>query len=197
MQISAYFLTHYHVLYNGYYSLIWNGLTYDQMRVQPHPKVNTIVWNLWHLARVEDSGINRFVADNRQVMDDEDWNTKVGLSTRYQGTGMSIEEMLDLSNSIDIDALKGYQDAIYQRTCAVVDSLPEDSLGEIVSDERLHAVLVQEELASPNAYWLTQIYSGWTKGLCLNHFGIAHHLEHIGKIATIASLMDENNLFLG
>ena len=39
------------------------------MRVRPHPQLNSIAWNLWHLTRVEDTAVNCFVADLPQVLD--------------------------------------------------------------------------------------------------------------------------------
>jgi len=35
--------------------------------------VNPIAWLLWHAARVEDVGVNRFITDGRQVLDTGAW----------------------------------------------------------------------------------------------------------------------------
>ena len=38
-----------------------------QWRSRPHPGVNTVGWLLWHMARVENVGVNRFAADRPQT----------------------------------------------------------------------------------------------------------------------------------
>ena len=71
-------------------------LSEAQLRGRPHPRVNTIAWLLWHMARVEDVGVNRFVADRPQVLEDG-WLTKLGVDRRDVGTGMSDAEVDEFS----------------------------------------------------------------------------------------------------
>jgi len=42
------------------------------MRQRPHLRVNSIAWVMGHLTRVEDAGLNRFVAERPQVLDEGD-----------------------------------------------------------------------------------------------------------------------------
>ena len=37
-----------------------------ELRGRAHPGVNTVAWLVWHSARVEDVGVNRFVVDRPQ-----------------------------------------------------------------------------------------------------------------------------------
>jgi len=39
-----------------------------QVRSRPSPSVNSVAWIIWHMARTEDFGINRFVTDREQVL---------------------------------------------------------------------------------------------------------------------------------
>ncbi len=86
-------------------------LTESQMRGRPQPGVNSVAWLLWHMARVEDVGVNRFVVDRAQVLDDG-WLGRLGVARRDVGTGMSDAEVDDLSARIDLEALRGYWDAV-------------------------------------------------------------------------------------
>ena len=74
-----------------------DGLSERELRGRPHPKANTIVWLVWHIARVEDVGVNRFVVDGRQVMDRDDWVTRLRVTRRDVGTGMTDAEVDGLS----------------------------------------------------------------------------------------------------
>jgi DinB superfamily len=49
------------------------GLSEAQLRGRPHSNANTIGWLVWHTARVEDVGVNRFVVDGQQVLDAGSW----------------------------------------------------------------------------------------------------------------------------
>jgi hypothetical protein len=53
----------YTVLYDFWIGDLWTMVPDELMRQRPHPRVNSIVWNLWHLLRVEDAALNRFVVD--------------------------------------------------------------------------------------------------------------------------------------
>jgi len=71
-------------------------LSEAQLRGRPHAGVNTVAWLVWHMARVEDVGVNRFVVDRSQVLDDG-WLAKLGVGRRDVGTGMSDAEVDELS----------------------------------------------------------------------------------------------------
>src|SRR5262245_62929845 len=92
--------------YAQFHRPMWDELTgalsERELRGRPHPRANTIVWLVWHIARVEDLGVNRFVVDGRQVMDRGDWATRMNIPRRDVGTGMTDAEVDTLSAAIDI-----------------------------------------------------------------------------------------------
>ena len=74
------------VRYAQFHRPMWDeltsGLSERELRGRPHPRANTIVWLVWHIARVEDLGVNRFVVDGRQRMDRGDWATRMRVTRR-------------------------------------------------------------------------------------------------------------------
>ena len=64
-----------------------------QMRTQPHPGTNSIAWNIWHLLRIEDITLNRFVALTPQVYTSGDWQTRLGIPYGDMGTAMAIGDV--------------------------------------------------------------------------------------------------------
>ena len=48
-------------------------LTDDQMRLRPHPHLNSIAWLLWHMAS-EDMGVNRLIANRPDVLTGDGWH---------------------------------------------------------------------------------------------------------------------------
>ena len=87
-------------------------LSDEQMRSRPQPMVNSLAWLIWHMARVEDAGINRLVANRTQVLDEGGWGEQMHIPIRHHGTGMTSEEVTELSNQIDLPSLRAYHTAV-------------------------------------------------------------------------------------
>ncbi len=160
------------------------------MRQRPHARVNSIAWNLWHLTRVEDSALNRFVVDGAQVFDDGDWMQRLNVPWQHNGGEMTFPEVDELNQRIDLAALHAYSSAVQTRTRAIIDQLDFDQLDAVMQVAHLRLILFAEGLAHPNAAGLIEHYTGWSKGKCLMNLGLTHAFQHVGEIGVIASLLD-------
>ena len=189
MNVTELFLQRYNALYDFWLGGVWEMVPDDLMRQRPHPRVNSIAWILWHLTRVEDAGLNRFVVDGSQVLDDGSWMEKMNLPIRHNGGDMNFAEVDDLSQRINLQALQEYSKAVQLRTREIVSQLTYDSLDAVMEEEYLRVILFDEGLASPRSAGLLQNYLGWTKGKCLMNFGMTHPYQHVGEIGVIASLL--------
>ena len=189
MNLTELFIQRYNALYDFWLGGIWEMVPDDLMRQRPHPRVNSIAWILWHLTRVEDAGLNRFVVDGSQVLDDGSWMEKMDLPIRHSGGDMNFAEVDDLSQRINLQALQEYSKAVQLRTREVVSQLTYDSLDSVMEEDYLRVILFNEGLASPRSAGLLQNYLGWTKGKCLMNFGMTHPYQHVGEIGVIASLL--------
>ncbi len=189
MNIPTIFLQRYDPLYNAYLAGYWQQVQLDQMRLRPHPQVNSIAWNLWHIARCEDAGLNRFVVDGTQVLDDGNWLERMGLPWRHHGSGMSLAEVDELDERINLDALQEYSQAVQERTRTILKSLKLEDLDDAMEENQLRKILVNEGLAHSNAEGFIKNYLGWTKGKCLLTFGLTHSWQHLGEMEVLASLL--------
>lgn len=188
MDFDELFRQRYDVLYDFWIAVVWADVPEDLMRQRPHPRVNSIAWNLWHMARVEDAGLNRFVADRPQVFEDG-WMDKMNLPWRHHGSEMTFPEVDELNQRIDLAALHDYANAVRYRTLEVVETLNLDNLAEIVPTDHIRHILVNEGLAHSNPEGFIQTYTGWTKGKCLMNFCLTHPYQHVGEIGVIAGLL--------
>ena len=189
MNLTKLFLQRYNALYDFWLGGVWEMVPDDLMRQRPHPQVNSIAWILWHLTRVEDAGLNRFVVDGSQVLDDGSWMEKMNLPIRHNGGDMNFAEVDDLSQRINLQALQEYSKAVQLRTREIVSQLTYDSLDAVMEEGYLRVILFDEGLASPRSAGLLDNYLGWTKGKCLMNFGMTHPYQHVGEIGVIASLL--------
>jgi hypothetical protein len=189
MDVSQLFLQRYDALYNFWLNVVWSDVSEDQMRQRPDPRLNSIAWNLWHLTRVEDAGLNRFVVDRPQVLDDGGWLDRLNVPWRHHGTDMTKPEVDELSQRLDLKAMHGYADAVQARTREIIGDLGQVDLDAVMDEERLRLILFDEGLAHSNPAGLLQNYLGWSRGKCLMNFGLTHGFQHVGEIDVIASLV--------
>jgi hypothetical protein len=189
MTIAQLFLQRYDVLYSFWLGDVWRCVPPDLMRRRPHPRVNTIAWIFWHLTRGEDAGLNRFVADRPQVLDEGDWMKRMNVPWRHLGGGMTGPEVDDLTRRIDLAGLRDYSTAVQARTREIVARLDEYDLDAALTAERLRALFFDEGLAHSDPEGLLRHYLGWTKGKCLMNLGLTHPYQHAGQIGVIAQML--------
>jgi DinB superfamily len=166
----------------------FSQLTDAQMRLHPHPNMNSIAWLLWHIARSEDMGVNRLIADRPDVLASEGWTSRLNLSRRDMGTGMTDEEVAEFSARVNTVALREYSVAVGGRTQEVVRSLRAEALDEVQDASHIRKILVDEGVMGPNAAWLEQLYVGKTNGWLLGQLALRHPSGHLGQ-ATLARKM--------
>mgnify|MGYP002603336904 FL=1 len=81
---------------------LWKMLDIKDFSIMPTVKDVTIAWNIWHITRIEDLTVN-----SEQIYNKE-WKMKMNVSVNDTGNAMTDDEIIDLSKSIDIEALKEY-----------------------------------------------------------------------------------------
>jgi hypothetical protein len=179
MDALDFFLLRYKDLHGVLVDDLLRGLTDAQVRGRPQPGVNTIAWLLWHMARIEDVGVNRFVADRSQVLDDG-WLPRLAVARRDVGTGMSDAEVDELSARVDLAALRGYWDALTRRTLDVVETLRGADLDGPVPPDHVRRVALQEGAVAPGAEWLTEFWAGnRSRAWVLSQMPFLHVYGHV------------------
>lgn len=158
-----------------------------QMRLRPGTGLNSLVWLLWHMARTEDVAVNLIVAAGAdQVLDDE-WMRRMNVPWRIIGTGMSEDEVAELTARADVAAVQAYRAAVGIRTRQVVRALRPDAWDTAVAN----ADLARAAAAGALRDWVEgQPYPwlGWSRADQLASSALRHNAAHIGEAVTIRSL---------
>jgi len=139
----------------SFYNEIWEGLSRD-IFCSTLPQKNgfgrkaTIAWNIWHITRIEDITANILIADESQVLN-EDWLNRLSVEVKDTGNAMNDNDIINFSQSLDMEALWGYRNAVGLRTREILVGLmpldlkrkfKKDSLtrilneGGVVNDEK-------------------------------------------------------------
>ena len=156
---------------------VFSGLTDQQMRARPAKGLNSLVWLLWHMARVEDVGVNLIVTAGQQVLDDG-WPSRLGIPRTDVGNGMTEDELTEFAERADIAAIRAYRDAVGCRTRDVVETLGTECWAE----------LVNPAVAARVPDWF-KVFVGQPRALELGTSAITHNAIHLGEAVTIRSLV--------
>lgn len=177
-----------------FYDSLYERYSEAQLRTPPHPSMNSLIWIMWHVARVEDAGVTRFVAREDQLLHRDDWTTRLDVETQDNGFGATREQMLTLSQKINIAELRAYWQSVIEYTMSVLDRLTTEALDERLSTAEVRQVLVDEGVGHPNtAEEAIGIYSGWTRLEALYHFSVTHYYWHGGEVRTVEAMMKSDD----
>jgi DinB superfamily len=162
---------------------IFDELSDDQMRRRPSTGLNSLVWLLWHMARTEDAAVNPVVGGRDQVLDDE-WLRRMNVPWRIIGTGMTNDEVTEMTARADIASVRAYRSAVGLRTREVVGTLRSEAWDEIVGVEDIKRGAVagafRDWVDGTNYPW-----RGWTRGDQLASSALRHNAAHLGEAVTI------------
>jgi hypothetical protein len=149
---------------------------------------SSIVWALWHTARIEDVAANVIIAGRPQVLDEGAWTERMRLDFRDVGTNMSKESMKQLSRDVEIPALLGYHDAVGLRTREVAAALSPARWSELYGPEESGRVAAAGALI-PEAAWLDQFWTGNSMAWFLYWVCTEHSVMHLNSGRTVRSLL--------
>jgi hypothetical protein len=162
----------------GFVPDLFKGATDDQVRQRPNG-VNSIAWLVWHLTRVQDAVLSRFVAERAQVLDEGDWNRAMGLDRRDVGPGMTGADVDALSRAIDTTALQAYHRAVADRTRALAAGLAPAAWDEVVTPDLVRHAVAEDRLLIEAGGWVGDFWAkGLTRGWFLLQVGLLHPYGH-------------------
>ena len=109
------------------------GLSPEELTIQPEPGSNTIGWLAWHLTRVQDSHVAE-VMETDQIWVSGDWHRRFGLAeadpsnTGWRHTPAQMAEIRPES----AEALLEYYRVVADRTLEYLRTLTEEDLDRVV-----------------------------------------------------------------
>ena len=161
----------------------FGGLTDEQMRVRPREDLNSLAWLMWHIARAEDIMVNTVIAGRSQVLDDA-WLTRLAITRRDFGIGMTKPEVAELTQQIDVGALREYRDAVGRRTREIVGGFrDEDWQGETQAAALQRAA--GEGAFGTQGDTLVKVFSGRPRAGVLSGIALFHPQGHMGEAVTV------------
>ncbi len=187
MDALDFFLLRYDETHRALAKDLLTALSDAELRGRAHPGINPVAWLVWHSARIEDVGVNRFVADRPQVH--EAWSDRLRAGRRDVGTGMTDAEVDTLSAAIDLGALRGYWDAVTERTTALIPTLRGMDIDAVADGDRVRTLCAGEGVVAPGAEWLTEFWATNRKrSWLLAQMALLHPYGHYYEARVAAGL---------
>lgn len=142
-----------------------DGLSESELRWQATLDTNTIIWLVWHMARVEDNWINGVIADGDSVWEADGWASKTGITAEGNGYSNSMDEVRALPD-VRVSLLLEYYDAVREAAFFVIDGMSDDDMSNEISRR------------GRTTTW------GWILGHVM-----VEESQHLGQIALIRGMM--------
>ncbi|PYI53590.1 hypothetical protein DLM86_16495 [Paenibacillus flagellatus] len=143
---------------------------------------NSIVWHLWHIARIEDMTMNVLIHGGDQLF--HNWQAKMNVTAVHSGNEMREEEAAAFSATVDPDALFSYRLAVGRRTREIMRSLQPGQFKTKVDPARIRRLLEQGAVKD-EARWLLDYWGGKTfAGLVLMP-ATRHPFVHLNRCLRI------------
>jgi hypothetical protein len=102
-------------------------LTDEQLHFQPMDKGNHIAFIIWHCVRTEDMVMNFLVQKKTPVWNEEEYDKKLDLDPRAQGTGMTAEDSAAVKIK-DMNLFREYMEKTFKSVEDYVNGLKEEDL---------------------------------------------------------------------
>ena len=163
----------------------YGGVSDTQMRVRPRDDLNSLAWLLWHIARAEDIFVNRLIAGRPQVFDDA-WAKRLGVSRPDFGIGMTSAEVTDVTQVVDLAALREYRDAVGRRTREIVGGFKDADWSGEVATSAVQAAAAEGAFGS-RAEQMVKVFSGRPRTALLSGIALFHPAAHLGEAVTVRS----------
>ena len=168
----------------SYEDEILNGMDDADLRRIPIREEHSIVWCLWHIARIEDVTMNLLIANTNEVFEERQWIVKLHAPIIHTANALSEDEVAALSQQVDIAALSEYRIAVGHRTREIVKSLEPGSLPIKVNQAQITRVTAKA-VVHPDAQGIIDYWSKRTIAGLLLMPASRHLLVHLNEMARL------------
>lgn len=164
---------------------VLEGMSESALRCVPPGMEHSVVWLLWHLARIEDMTMNVLLAGKPQVFQQGDWSARLGITQRHSGNVVMDEnDAREFSQRIDVKALLQYRIAVGRSTRRAVQKLKADELKQKIDLARLQSLL-EDGSVLPEAIGLLEYWGSLTKAGLLLMPPTRHNFIHLNEALRI------------
>ena len=153
-----------------------DGLSVAEIAWQPRPDANSIGLILFHMARSEDSYIQRLIQQQPQLWETAKWFEKLHKDKTDGGSHYSTEQVASFIVP-DLKDLKAYALDVRQQTISFINGLTQEQL-----DEKIELPLLPSGQGAPRRLPFDPVVGS------ILMWNVVHLAEHAGEISYLRGL---------
>jgi hypothetical protein len=138
---------------------------------------SSIAYLLFHATYHADLAVGPVLAGESPRI--EAWRDRLGLDRIGPSAGLGETEDPGVSSAVDVDALRGYADAVHDATTAWVGR---GDLDAVVDGS---AALERSGVSADDVPWLHSMWSGQPATFFLQWEAIGHRVNHVGEMVSV------------
>jgi transcriptional regulator NrdR family protein len=122
-----------------FYNNLWENLNEETYNIISN-KETSILWNIWHITRIEDIVTNDIIGNKDEILNNE-IQTKLGIKTKDTGNAMNYKEIESLNKNINIKSLKDYRIKVGKQTQKIIKGLEYSDMKRKVEKKQLEKIV--------------------------------------------------------
>jgi hypothetical protein len=140
-----------------YYNMLWENLSKSTCEIISK-KETSIVWNVYHVTRIEDLISNILMARQNQIFD-ETLQKELGISMKDTGNAMTVSEIEMFNKQINLQVLKTYRKKVGKSTQKILAKLQFSDLKRKVEKDDIEKIRINGEVANnEKSIWLLDFW---------------------------------------
>lgn len=161
---------------------LWRDLDSTTFKTAIGAKGRTIAYGIWHSTRIEDITMNILVAGSNQVIDSDNWITRINSNIYDTGNAMNAGEILAFSSNINMQELYKYRITVGRRTREIIQKFKPTDVKRKFDDISLRKIFdIGAVSKNDAASWLVDFWGKKNVAGILLMPVTRHHVVHINE----------------
>ena len=140
-----------------FYDNLWENMKEETCKVISN-KETSILWDIWHITRIEDI-VSNIIMGNKETVFNSEIQAKLNIKIKDTGNAMTYSEIELFNKSINIKELNGYRVKVGKSTQKIVESLEFIDMKRKVGKEQLEKIKQNGGVIDdPKSIWLLDFW---------------------------------------
>jgi len=140
-----------------FYDDLWENMKDETCRIISN-KETSILWNIWHITRVEDI-ISNIIIGRKETIFNKEIQTKLNIKIKDTGNAMIFSEIESFNKSINIKELKDYRVKVGKSTQKIIKVIEFSDIKRKVVKKELEKIKQNNGVIdNPKSIWLLDFW---------------------------------------
>ena len=140
-----------------FYDNLWENMKDDTCRIISN-KETSILWNIWHITRIEDI-ISNIIIENKETIFNKEIQTKLNIKIKDTGNAMTYSEIESFNKNINIKELKEHRIKVGKSTQKIIKTIEFSDIKRKAEKEQLEKIKQNGGVIdNPESIWLLDFW---------------------------------------